>query len=64
MSSLTELLLDCNEITSLPLSVGRLTELQVSRCLLPFDIRMAPLLLPRESKMRDIWSVRNPPRMP
>jgi Leucine-rich repeat (LRR) protein len=29
MSSLTELLLDCNEITSLPLSIGRLTELQV-----------------------------------
>ena len=30
MSSLTELLLDSNEITSLPLSVGHLTELQVT----------------------------------
>jgi hypothetical protein len=42
MSSLTELLLDCNEITSLPLSVGRLTELQVTtfpaQCLALFQV--------------------------
>ncbi len=45
MSSLTELLLDSNELSSIPLSIGRLTELKVRFYILFVLYHLASLLL-------------------